>query len=242
MVGKLNLDTDNITSFSPPIPQDVIEKTKESVIKKLKVSPSDRKNSFTIERISDALVNVISMAKPFYAFKILKVEELLPGGIVTSAGVVKSRMFSLLARKSKGEKYLVFLISSIGLSQEDLYKPDDPIFHQLIMDTAAGELVDYLTDYADELSWIKIAEENSLDYTLRFSPGYCDWELKGQQVIFKAFEGDSIEVKLTDSFVMLPDKSVSAVALIADEIPFPAPCPLCPIPDCPWRRMAYGGR
>ena len=51
----------------------------------------------------------------------------------------------------------------------------------------------------------------------RFSPGYGDWDLAEQRLLFRALDCDrTIGLTLTDSCMMAPVKSVTAVVAIAD--------------------------
>ncbi len=47
--------------------------------------------------------------------------------------------------------------------------------------------------------------------TLRYSPGYCDWDVAQQRKLFKIFELDDIGVRLTEECLMIPQKSVSGI-------------------------------
>ena len=48
---------------------------------------------------------------------------------------------------------------------------------------------------------------------LRYSPGYCGWDVTGQRRLFAALEPDRIGLALTDSCLMQPLKSVSGVLI-----------------------------
>ncbi len=64
---------------------------------------------------------------------------------------------------------------------------------------------------------------------LRYSPGYCGWDVTGQQRLFARLAPASIGITLTDSCVMLPLKSVSGV-LIGGPLEihrFPTSYPAC---------------
>lgn len=47
--------------------------------------------------------------------------------------------------------------------------------------------------------------------TMRFSPGYCDWRLEEQRVLFSLLDNNMIDVELTSGCLMSPRKSVSGV-------------------------------
>ncbi len=72
----------------------------------------------------------------------------------------------------------------------------------------------------------------------RFSPGYGDFALECQAGIFRLLGVQkNIGVTLTDSLMMLPTKSVTAVIGIADApaAPCPAGCAACDKADCAFR-------
>ena len=71
----------------------------------------------------------------------------------------------------------------------------------------------------------------------RFSPGYGDFSLDAQVGIFRLLGVQkTIGVTLTDSLLMLPTKSVTAVIGIGDEaVPCPTKCAACNRTDCAFR-------
>jgi hypothetical protein len=50
---------------------------------------------------------------------------------------------------------------------------------------------------------------------------------------------ERLGIRLTPHCVMIPRKSVSAVAIAAAEVPILVPCTFCPRDDCAERRSAY---
>ena len=76
--------------------------------------------------------------------------------------------------------------------------------------------------------------------TLKFSPGYCDWDLREQKKIFSLLDSKSIGVSLKPKFKMEPSKTISGVFGIGDmdtlgEKPF-NPCKACTMKNCIARR------
>ena len=49
---------------------------------------------------------------------------------------------------------------------------------------------------------------------LHYSPGYCGWDIRGQEKIFRVLHPHEIGVTLNSSCVMQPLKSVSGVLVI----------------------------
>jgi hypothetical protein len=76
--------------------------------------------------------------------------------------------------------------------------------------------------------------------TAAMSPGsLADWPIREQRPLFSLL-GDpeqAIGVKLTDSFLMIPNKTVSGLRFSTEER-FES-CQLCPREHCPGRRAAY---
>ena len=76
--------------------------------------------------------------------------------------------------------------------------------------------------------------------TLRFSPGYCDWDIKEQKKIFKIIDAGKVGVRLSDSSLMSPRKSISGVIGVGacSEITkrISNPCILCNNKGCNTRR------
>ena len=71
----------------------------------------------------------------------------------------------------------------------------------------------------------------------RYSPGYGDFPLECQPGLFRLLGVQrNIGVTLTDSLLMLPTKSVTAVIGISDAaLPCPAGCAACDRRDCAFR-------
>jgi cobalamin-dependent methionine synthase I len=83
----------------------------------------------------------------------------------------------------------------------------------------------------------RLASLDGYRISRRFSPGYCDWAVNQQKMVFQALGKDSAGVVLTDSFLMIPQKSVSGIiGLSRWYIEDYNPCDTCKKKDCPGRR------
>jgi hypothetical protein len=83
---------------------------------------------------------------------------------------------------------------------------------------------------------------------LSYSPGYCGWDMSGQAALFAALRPDEIGIRLRESFLMEPLKSITGVLLggpaaihaFWDGYPF---CTACESRDCRERiRRVLTGR
>lgn len=120
------------------------------------------------------------------------------------------------------------------------------------LDAWSGEysdpLLSYFADYIKETVLARALEyfygyierKYRLKKYSRMAPGSLrDWPLSEQAGLFKALAGSESPagVELTDSFLMVPSKSVSGV-LFPTEITFES-CMLCPRERCPGRKAPY---
>jgi hypothetical protein len=116
-----------------------------------------------------------------------------------------------------------------GQSRQDLL---EQFWAEKIQEMALGQAARYLGDHIDQ--------QHQPGSTATMNPGsLADWPLKEQRHLFALLDNrsDEIGVRLSDSFLMTPTKSVSGIRF-PTEYDFKN-CQLCPRPDCPGRRAPY---
>ena len=127
-------------------------------------------------------------------------------------------------------------IATCGTEVESIDVPSDDLMRKFVLDTikqmALANAIKHL--------WKHIDREHSPGKMSAMAPGSLeDWPISEQKQLFSIF-GDVeslIGVKLTDSFLMLPLKSISGICF-PTELTFES-CQLCPRERCPGRRAAY---
>ncbi len=117
-----------------------------------------------------------------------------------------------------------------------------------VKELALGSMLDSVASAAAEKA-ADIAERNFMDLlkakgvggvnivVMRYSPGYCGWHVSGQKKLFQFLRPEDIGIRLRESFLMEPLKSVSGVVvagkpeihLIKDHYPF---CSTCETHSC----------
>ena len=112
------------------------------------------------------------------------------------------------------------------------------VSNAVVMQAAAAAMMEaYCNEVCESLS--KEYRERGLFLHPRFSPGYGDFPLSCQPGILDALEaGKRIGIKLTEGFLMLPSKSVTAVIGVGST-PMHCPaegCEACGKKDCAFRR------
>ena len=94
----------------------------------------------------------------------------------------------------------------------------------VIAEKCADEMEKNLQTSIDKLGW---------KHTNRFSPGYCGWHVSQQQLLFPLFKGETCGVRLTESSLMVPIKSVSGIIGVGKEVrKLDYTCGLCQFEKC----------
>ncbi len=81
----------------------------------------------------------------------------------------------------------------------------------VVIDAAAGEIVDSGLDYVMSRYSRELLRESKKLLSKRFSPGYGDLSLEIQKVIYDILNLEKLGITLTDSYLMIPQKSVIAI-------------------------------
>ena len=85
----------------------------------------------------------------------------------------------------------------------------------VVLDAAAGEIADTGLDYIVSLYNKELIRKSAKLFTKRFSPGYGDLSLETQKIFYNLLEMNKIEVDITVSFMLIPQKSVIALTGIS---------------------------
>ena len=97
------------------------------------------------------------------------------------------------------------LLSTDSLRDNVAGKSNKELLTLIKRDTASA-----IASRCDVTSVPKI-KKAGYERTMRFSPGYGAWPLQAQEILLPLCEADKIGIKLTDTDIMIPRKSVSAV-------------------------------
>jgi hypothetical protein len=74
--------------------------------------------------------------------------------------------------------------------------------------------------------------------TNRYSPGYCGWDVAEQHKLFRLVPDNFCGIKLTDSALMDPIKSISGIIGIGEGVRYnPYRCSLCDMKNCAYREL-----
>ncbi len=130
---------------------------------------------------------------------------------------------------------IAFIVVTLGKKYDDwinqYFKRGDP-FHGYIADTIGSEMVENAADYIESLVENETKKIN-LNSTNRYSPGYCGWNVSEQHKFFSLLPQKFCGIELSDSALMNPVKSVSAIIGIGKDCEKKDyQCSLCSMENC----------
>jgi hypothetical protein len=126
--------------------------------------------------------------------------------------------------------------SGIEETSRRLMSSGDP-FTAFIADTLGSLVVENAMDRVQAQLALAVAPRG-LHISERYSPGYCGWRVDEQKKLFSLLPPEFCGVRLTDSALMQPIKSVSGfIGLGARVTRRPYTCRLCEIEDCLYRKL-----
>jgi len=198
----------------------------------------ERKVTVRVESlIHEYLENAHHIIEPSYLCIIRDIKSVQGNRCVVEGPIIfKSEVVARLLDQC--EKVAVFL-ATVGNNLEEMVcrlTDDNLMLQATVLDAIGSVAVENLADYV-QLRVEKVARAQGLYTSRRFSPGYCDWDVRQQKRLFRAVNGDSIGVRLTDGCLMLPRKSISGLIGIGScEAENYNPCPSCDKYDCVGRR------
>ena len=82
----------------------------------------------------------------------------------------------------------------------------------LTCDAVGSEMADAAAEWVQRYLDQQFKRGGEVLTKRRFSPGYGDLDLKNQAVLFKLLDIEKLGVRLTDDFLMVPEKTVTAIA------------------------------
>jgi len=185
--------------------------------------------------IQESVARVQERFRPRGLYQILAVKSVDQDGICLEQGTIKSPLLARFAGRCVGEKFIAVSIATAGDEWREGFNSGGSSWLDLLIDALGSELAELAADLVED-KYKADAQSRGLQVSVRMSPGYCDWGLEGQELIFKALEAGKIGVSLTPHFIMTPAKTVSGAAVMAEKLPGDAPCAFCS-KDCSHRRI-----
>ena len=189
------------------------------------------------EQILDCIRELTPALSPRFLYREFPLSILPDGSINVTFCVIKSRN---LAKNLGGCHKILFFAATLGSGVDVLLHRYSrlQISRAVIMQAASAAMLEAFCNEKNNLLKERY-EAQGLYLRPRFSPGYGDFPLEFQRDFFRIMNCQKeIGLSLTDSLLMTPSKSVSALIGVSKT---PTPCLLegceaCGNMECPYRR------
>ncbi|MGD8779400.1 MAG: vitamin B12 dependent-methionine synthase activation domain-containing protein [Ignavibacteria bacterium] len=140
---------------------------------------------------------------------------------------------------NKAEKAALF-VCTIGPLMEERSKRmlhnGDPMISYLV-DTVASVTVENTTDFLHDHIGIEM-KKHGFNITNRYSPGYCNWSVSEQHLLFSLLPEKFCGITLNESALMHPIKSTSGIIGIGKNVKYREyMCDRCGVKDCTYRAI-----
>lgn len=159
-------------------------------------------------------------------------EQIMIEGIQFNTGKIIKKMLS-------GAEAYAFLIVTAGPGPESRARElmeQGEFLEGYITDLVASTMVDSIADQVQD-HIRRMAADQELLISNRYSPGYCSWDVGEQQKLFSLFPKNCCDITLTDSSLMSPIKSISALLGIGTSVKYQDyTCEICSMKDCAFRK------
>ena len=188
--------------------------------------------------INEYVDNVCHLIEPSYSYVVRDI-TLVQGSRVVIEGSITFRS-RVIARLLKQCDKVVVFVATIGNRLEEMVchlAEDKLVLQAAVLDAIGSGVIETVADFVQDRIG-EVARAQGLCISRRFSPGYCDWKINQQKMVFRAMNGDSAGVRLTETCLMLPQKSISGIIGIGqcNHIENFNPCKGCRKRDCVGRR------
>jgi hypothetical protein len=189
--------------------------------------------------IDDYAEHTHYLVNPLYSY-VVKDVEWSRGSIafIRDSIIFKSQVIAQLLEHCS--QVAIFLVTIGKYLEETAFQlaKDGLILQATVLDAIGSDAVEKVADFVQDR--IKeIAEAQGLVTSRRFSPGYCDWNIGQQRMLFYALTGNTLGIRLTGECLMIPQKSISGIIGIGpsiDNVENYNPCKTCNKQDCSGRR------
>jgi hypothetical protein len=145
----------------------------------------------------------------------------------------------LISQLSGSMGAVIFICTAGPLIEEEsrLMMAEGDFLEGYILDSLGSVTVEAAIEKIQDILLAEF-EQEGLKLTNRFSPGYCGWALVEQRKIFSLFPEKHCAIKLSDSCLMEPVKSVSGIIGFGPQaVKHLHECQLCELETCTYRTI-----
>ncbi len=200
------------------IPQEIFPEVlvsdikQKNILKGLGMKITDAEVYF-LDMITELIEKSLLLAEPKAGFILYdNVEIILPNYNIRISDTLFETGKTVTSLLKKSELLIVFACTcgdKIESLSKELMKQGHSL-EGLIVDLVGSEIAEAIAEYIHKFIE-SILKEFGMNVSNRYSPGYCNWNVKEQQKLFPLLKGNNCNITLTSSSLMLPIKSVSGI-------------------------------
>jgi len=196
---------------------------------------TDAKIHACIQDAASAVIDALELKAIIRVETIIsKRDDSICGKSISIKSANISRMVSLMSDKVT---MYVFALT-LGVEFDRLLKTrmEKSLAEALFIDAAGSFITEYFAGQLENFAESGTGKQR-LCLSDRFSPGYCDWDLRaGQFEIMNFLDLSEIGVKMLSSSMMEPLKTITGIIFASDIMPQKNPCSFCNRKKCGYRR------
>jgi hypothetical protein len=189
-----------------------------------------------VKSLLSGLMEGISPRAGYVMFADLAVDV---GQDAFSVGNVNFSCGSTIASQLKGSDYIAAVVATAGPEITEVgfkHMAGGELLEGYIADTIGSLVAEQAADIVEKHFEMLVSEEDR-KITNRLSPGYCGWDVAEQHKLFSLLPDGFCGVRLNESALMIPIKSISAVVGIGRSVEKgPYPCSICNVERCYMRK------
>jgi hypothetical protein len=139
----------------------------------------------------------------------------------------------------RGQDKTALALCTIGVELENKvseFNQKGELARAVVLDAIGSVAAENTADFIN-LQICEWCQKKGWGTSQRFSPGYGNWSLEGQKFIFSLLPAENIKVRLNQSCMMIPIKSVSFAIKIGEEfvgLSKKKICETCNLKNCPY--------
>lgn len=179
----------------------------------------------TLSLIDSQIAKAYKLIKPIYTYELKAIEEVRGQDILVEDSLVfTSKTVSYVLSDCRwAAVYLATIGKELDEEMAELMEKGEMLEATILDAVGTQAVAQTLYKLRDIVKGI--AKANQCQATVQYAPGYCDWDISQQKVLFQAIDSTSLSVRLTESCLMMPQKSVSGVIGIGKfDTTKPPPC------------------
>ncbi len=216
-----------------------IEIDRERIFSEIGYDNGGQPPARVLSLVDEYIENAGELIDPSYSYVIEDVQVVHGSRVLVGKNVVfNSEIVARLLKRCKKVAVSVVTIGSYLEGTARRLAKDGHLLQASVLDAIGSQAVHKAAEHVQNeiQSW---SRTKGLEVSRRFSPGYCDWDIGQQLMVFRAVGRDTTGVHLTDTCVMIPSKSISGIVGIGsakDGIGEYNPCGICEKDSCAGRR------